>query len=310
MRPDFKVAIILFLAAIPCAACIAVAPEYLHLKGHGLTATYWGGMVLTAILLILAIAVAFRAEAQTPPKGHGRRMIGIIGMGICGFGFLAFATIFFIQRPIEDEPSLKAGVDVRKETFLVSLAGGITGMQGTPLVAAHRSAFLKGPQYIGLPVMALYNFNITNKQQHPVTPIGYELEIAEENEGPWIRLCRIDLQKNEIYGMPDKVGISKWMHFQIPNRLDNLMRQSIPAHGVVSGWAAWFCPAGTKCIMKFARLVLREAIEEPEYYPVRHAGGDLTDKMVGFDLSAYPEDVDLKQVQITHPVDCIVPPVP
>jgi hypothetical protein len=80
MRRDFKIAFILAFATIPCGAWTAVAPEYLHLKGLALAATYWGGMVLTAILIIVALVVALRAEAQTPPKGHGRRMIAIIGI--------------------------------------------------------------------------------------------------------------------------------------------------------------------------------------------------------------------------------------
>lgn len=99
MRRDYQLAIILALAAIPCGAWITVAPEYLHLTGVPLAATYWVSMGLTAILLTLAVAIALRADARMPPKGHGIRMLAIIGMGICGFGFLAFATLFFIQRP-------------------------------------------------------------------------------------------------------------------------------------------------------------------------------------------------------------------
>jgi hypothetical protein len=103
MRVDFKVAIILFLATIPCAGAVAVAPEYLHLKGIALAITFWGGAGLTAALLIVALVVALRAEAKTPSKGHRLRMIAVAGMTVCGIGFLAFAILFFVQRPSEDD---------------------------------------------------------------------------------------------------------------------------------------------------------------------------------------------------------------
>src|SRR5271154_4266970 len=112
MRRDFQIAILLALATIPCGAWIAVAPEYLHIKGTALALTYWGGMVLTAVLIIAALLLAFRAESKTQPKGHGSRMVAIVGMAICGFGFLAFATVFFIQRPAEEdgEPKIHSSV--------------------------------------------------------------------------------------------------------------------------------------------------------------------------------------------------------
>jgi hypothetical protein len=101
MRQDFKIAIVLAMAAIFSGLWIAVAPEYLHLKGVQLALPYWGGMFLTPALIIWALLIALRAEAQTQSTGHKRRMMAIVGMGVCGFGFLAFATIFFLQRPEE-----------------------------------------------------------------------------------------------------------------------------------------------------------------------------------------------------------------
>jgi hypothetical protein len=103
MRRDFQIAIISLLATIPIGAWMAVAPEYLHLKGTALAGTYWRGMSAAAILIILAALVALRAEAQRSPKGHKERMIGIIGMGACGFGFFAFLTLFLVHRPAENE---------------------------------------------------------------------------------------------------------------------------------------------------------------------------------------------------------------
>jgi hypothetical protein len=99
MRREYQIAIVLAVATVPCGAGLAVAPEYLHLKGAALAATFWGGFALTLALIVLAFILALRAEAQTPPKGHRRRMLAIIGMAVCGFGFLAFAILFFVERP-------------------------------------------------------------------------------------------------------------------------------------------------------------------------------------------------------------------
>lgn len=106
MRRDFQVAFILALATIPCGTWIAVAPEYLHLTGTALATTFWGSFFLTAILIILALGLALRAESKTPPTGHRQRMIAIIGMAICGFGFLGFALLLFVERPIGESSAV------------------------------------------------------------------------------------------------------------------------------------------------------------------------------------------------------------
>jgi hypothetical protein len=105
MRRDFQLAIILAVAAIPAGTALMAAPEYLHLTGRALAAAFWGGIALTAVLIVLAVAIALRGEAQAPQKGHGQRMIAILGMAFCGTGFMAFAILFFVQRPLPAETS-------------------------------------------------------------------------------------------------------------------------------------------------------------------------------------------------------------
>jgi hypothetical protein len=103
MRRDFQLAIILAIAAIPAGTALMAAPEYLHLTGNALAATFWGGAILTALLIVLALAIALRGEAQAPQRGHPQRMAAILGMAFCGAGFVAFAILFFVQRPPTSE---------------------------------------------------------------------------------------------------------------------------------------------------------------------------------------------------------------
>jgi hypothetical protein len=103
MRRDYQLAIILAVAAIPAGTALMAAPGYLHLTGNSLAVTFWGGALLTLALIVLAVAVALRGEAQAPPRGHGQRMTAILGMAFCGAGFMAFVILFFIQRPQVNE---------------------------------------------------------------------------------------------------------------------------------------------------------------------------------------------------------------
>jgi hypothetical protein len=98
MRRDYLLAIILMVAAIPGGAALMAAPEYLHLTGTPLALTFWGGVLLTLLLLFLAMAVALRGESQSPPAGHRQRMLAIVGMTVFGLGFVACAVWFFVPH--------------------------------------------------------------------------------------------------------------------------------------------------------------------------------------------------------------------
>jgi hypothetical protein len=102
MRRDYQIAIVLAVAALAAGTALMAAPEYLHLGVQSLAVTFWGGVILTALLIVGAVAIALRGEAQAAPKGHSYRMIAILGMAVCGAGFMAFAILFFVQRPSED----------------------------------------------------------------------------------------------------------------------------------------------------------------------------------------------------------------
>lgn len=98
MRRDYLLAIILMVAAIPGGAALMAAPEYLHLTSTPLALTFWGGVLLTLLLLFLAMAVALRGESQSPPAGHRQRMLAIVGMTVFGLGFVACAVWFFVPH--------------------------------------------------------------------------------------------------------------------------------------------------------------------------------------------------------------------
>ena len=104
MRRDFLIAIILGLATIPFGAAMMVAPEYLHLKDTALALTFWGGASLSTLLIVVAVGAALRGDAHSPLKGHRRRMLAIVGMTICGFGFMACAIWFYVERPATRTP--------------------------------------------------------------------------------------------------------------------------------------------------------------------------------------------------------------
>lgn len=96
MRRDFQVAILLALAAIPAGVALMAAPYYAEsaLKAYA-AQFFWGGLGLTALPLLGAIIIAVRGEAAAPKAGHGRRMIALAGMIVCGLGFLGFAAAYF-----------------------------------------------------------------------------------------------------------------------------------------------------------------------------------------------------------------------
>lgn len=99
MRRDLLIAIILAVSAIPAGAALMVAPEYLHLTGASVPITFWGGIGLTAGLIVAAAVVALRGEVQSghaptsliwKRTGHLQSWIGVLLLGLLlAGGYLA-----------------------------------------------------------------------------------------------------------------------------------------------------------------------------------------------------------------------------
>lgn len=136
MRRDYLIAIILMVAAIPGGAALMAAPEYLHLTGTALAVTFWGGVLLTLLLLFLAIAIALRGEAESPPAGHRQRMLAIVGMTIFGLGFVACAVWFFAPNENTTKGTAKPASSPETNTQLSMPNGG-----GLLLEGANRNNF-------------------------------------------------------------------------------------------------------------------------------------------------------------------------
>lgn len=95
MRTDFKIAILLALASIPAGVALMSAPEYISILKEYPGLFFWSGLIVATALIVAAIIIALRGEASEPRRGHGRRMIALVGMVVCGAGFLVFAGIYF-----------------------------------------------------------------------------------------------------------------------------------------------------------------------------------------------------------------------
>jgi hypothetical protein len=103
MRRDYLIAIILAFAGLASGAALMVAPEYLHLTGWTVPATFWGGIALTLLLLSLAGIVAWHgAEKVQPPKGEATHS---------GDGLSAQIVISELRAQILETGELRVFVD-------------------------------------------------------------------------------------------------------------------------------------------------------------------------------------------------------
>jgi amino acid transporter len=86
MRREYLIAIILAVAALPAGAALMVAPEYLHLTGLAIPATFWGGIAITIILIFTAIAVALRGSADNskPERWKPGWVVAIVLLFVIG----------------------------------------------------------------------------------------------------------------------------------------------------------------------------------------------------------------------------------
>jgi hypothetical protein len=65
MRREYLFSIILAVAALASGAAFMVAPGYLHLTGIAIPITFWGGILLTIMLFLIAAFIALRGEAKS-----------------------------------------------------------------------------------------------------------------------------------------------------------------------------------------------------------------------------------------------------
>jgi hypothetical protein len=80
MRRDYLIAILVGFSAFPLGAALMVAPYYLHLTGYLVPLTFWGGLVLAAALIAIAILIASRGERSAhnstfSPQSHRPRNV-------------------------------------------------------------------------------------------------------------------------------------------------------------------------------------------------------------------------------------------
>ena len=83
MRRDYLIAILLAVSAIPLGAAMMAAPDYLHLTGYFVALTFWGGIALTATLILVAAVIAWRGErmdekSAVSPHSHAPRNVSLL----------------------------------------------------------------------------------------------------------------------------------------------------------------------------------------------------------------------------------------
>ena len=86
-----------------------------------------------------------------------------------------------------------------------------------------------------MPITVLTFAHLFNHSDRHKTIIGYDLEYAKTGSGPWIRLCRVDLEKaNTIYFILDNVTDA--IPIILDKRFDEILRRGpIPPNDVISG---------------------------------------------------------------------------
>jgi hypothetical protein len=65
MRRDYLIAILLAVGALASGPTLMVAPEYLHIPEPIIPIVFWGGLGLTIVLTLAAIAIALRGEVAS-----------------------------------------------------------------------------------------------------------------------------------------------------------------------------------------------------------------------------------------------------
>jgi Leucine-rich repeat (LRR) protein len=92
LRPGFYYAI----ASVPLMGAGVFGPDVLHLSQPAKKIAFYLCLAAAVLLLIVGAAKEYKDELRASRSlGHGRRVIAILGMLICGVGFLGFAAAYF-----------------------------------------------------------------------------------------------------------------------------------------------------------------------------------------------------------------------
>jgi hypothetical protein len=102
VRKEFQFVVVLTLAAIAAGMATVAAPEYLPALREYPGLIFWSGLAVTVALIAIAIAIAVRADALETQSGHGRRMIALTGMILCGIGFFVFFGVYFWPAAVRE----------------------------------------------------------------------------------------------------------------------------------------------------------------------------------------------------------------
>jgi hypothetical protein len=210
--------------------------------------------VVAALGLILAMIAGGLFSYQLTLLGIAFAIATIITI-CCGL-YLQFWQRIFGQPPKRSIPLIGA---------FLSLAAIITGwaetkpapnlslLPNSALVSNvedrvnkfSRIAAINSADHTLLPITVLTFTHILNTRETPLRIIGYSMEYAISHSGPWIRLCRVDLERQDtVYWIPDDGDLSKATAIPLQERFDEILRRGpIPPHDIISAWSAWYCPA-------------------------------------------------------------------
>jgi hypothetical protein len=84
------------IAAVPLMGAGIFGPEVLSLSAEGKRIAFFLCLVAAVVCVLIGTIKEAKAEvADQSQPGHRRRVIAIIGMFVCGIGFLGFATVYF-----------------------------------------------------------------------------------------------------------------------------------------------------------------------------------------------------------------------
>jgi Leucine-rich repeat (LRR) protein len=92
LRPGFYYAI----ASVPLMGAGVFGPDVFHFSPEAKGIAFYLCLAAAMLFLIVGAAKEYKDELKAPRyQGHGRRVIAIFGMLICGVGFLGFAAAYF-----------------------------------------------------------------------------------------------------------------------------------------------------------------------------------------------------------------------